>query len=262
MTSGGNPVNSFLAEAANVTRYGVTSICRVRGVRLPLRPAWSVAHGFAPPIRLHPRCPRPAFPAPWQLLHRRCDTHRTGWPSRSFAAGRFSVVWPSRDLLGDVECLYPDSTTGVRFWARCRFWGLPCQDLLRRRAAHADAVRNADALIGVARHVQAGDLRQTRFQFGLARGMSDRVLRHGARPAGNAREAGASRDAGDLAQFAAHGRDHRFVALAQHACVLHAAEEAARHDLAFGNAIRKLGAYPGARYQPPPLFLGHQEPEA
>src|ERR1017187_744019 len=64
-------------------------------------------------------------------------------------------------------------------WARCRFWGLPCQDLLRRRAAHADAVRNADALVGVARHVQAGDLRQTRFQFGLARGMSDRVLRHG-----------------------------------------------------------------------------------
>ena len=33
-----------------------------------------------------------------------------------------------------------------------------------------------------------GNLRQPRFQFGLARRMSHRVLRHGARPAGNARE--------------------------------------------------------------------------
>ena len=46
-----------------------------------------------------------------------------------------------------------------------------------------------------------GNLRQPRFQFRLARRMSHRVLRHGARPAGDAREAGTRGHAGDLAQF-------------------------------------------------------------
>src|ERR1035437_6571272 len=150
----------------------------------------------------------------------------------------------ARYLLGGVRSrLHPDVTTAARFRATVRtdlsdsdksgtrvllesgtYRGYfvrvgPIQNLLRGRATHADAVRNADSLVRVARYVQAGNLRAARFKFDLAGGMSDRVLRHGARRAGNAREAGGRGHAGNLAQFLGHRRGHRFVALRQHARV-------------------------------------------
>ena len=72
---------------------------------------------------------------------------------------------------------------------------------------------------------------------------------------------GSAVNAGDLAQLPRHFRDHRIVVV-QHAGVVHAAEEAARHDLACRHAMRKLGAHPGAGHQAPPLVLGNQEAEA
>ena len=117
-------------------------------------------------------------------------------------------------------------------------------------------------VIGVARQVQAGNGGGARLHFGQALRMAHGVLRHGARPAGDAREAGGRGDAGDLLQFAVTAASDGFVRFVQRAGVSDAAQEAARHDFALGHAIRKLGADPGAGHQAAAFFLGHQEAEA
>ena len=48
----------------------------------------------------------------------------------------------------------------------------------------------------------------------------------------------------------------------QHGRILHAAQEAARHDLALRHAVRKFRPHPGAGHQAPALLLGNQEAEA
>ena len=50
--------------------------------------------------------------------------------------------------------------------------------------------------------------------------------------------------------------------LGQDAGIFHAAQEAARHDLALRDAVGELRADPGAGHQAAALLLGHQEAEA
>ena len=70
------------------------------------------------------------------------------------------------------------------------------------------------------------------------------------------------RDAGDLAQLVAHRGENGFVGFVEDRRILHAAQEAPRHDLALGHAVRKLRAHPGAGHQAAALLLGNQEAEA
>src|ERR1022692_4912403 len=57
-----------------------------------------------------------------------------------------------------------------------------------RLLSHADAIRYADARIGIAGQLKAGNGGGPRFDFGEPRRVTDRVLRHGAGPAEDARE--------------------------------------------------------------------------
>ena len=75
---------------------------------------------------------------------------------------------------------------------------VPLQNGFRRALAHADAVGDADAGIGVAGEIKTGNRGGAGLDFGEALRMAHGVLRHGTGPAGNAREARARGDTGDL----------------------------------------------------------------
>src|SRR5262249_46611777 len=136
-----------------------------------------------------------------------------------------------------------------------------CMDLFRRGLAHADAVGDADALVGVAGEVQAGNRGRTRFDLPDPVEMADGVLGHGARPAEDAREARVRSDSGDLTELARDLADYRFVGFVQRLGIVGAANEAARHDCAFRDTVRELGADPGAGYETAPLLLGNEKTE-
>src|SRR5579872_5322740 len=128
-------------------------------------------------------------------------------------------------------------------------------------AAERDAVGDAYSLVGVAGLIEARDGGGALFHFPEAGGMADGVLRHGTRPAEDAREARFGDDACNLAQLGGDGRDDGVVGLVEDGGVSHAAQEAARQNSAGGDAVGELGAYPGAGYQAIALLLGNQEAE-
>src|SRR5207244_8652877 len=126
------------------------------------------------------------------------------------------------------------------------------EDSLRRRLAHADTIGNSDALIGIPRQVQPWNRGHQRFEFRHSFAMAYRILRHGARPAVDAREFRLRAEAGDLLKFT----DHRVLLRVE------AADEAAGYDLACGDAMRELGAHPRTRDQAAALFLWDQKAES
>ena len=86
-------------------------------------------------------------------------------------------------------------------------------------AAEADAVGNADAVVGVAGEAQAGQRGKSRIDAGHAVFVADGILRHGATPARNLHVfglGGGADDFGaeDLGHLAAYSGDESFVAFA------------------------------------------------
>src|SRR5262249_54268950 len=94
-------------------------------------------------------------------------------------------------------------------------------DPLRRFFSHADAVRHTDAMIGVAREVQAGDGCEPRFELPDALAVAHRVLRHGARPAEDTREQRMRGDRSQLAQLFKNRRKHLVVRLGHRSFAVH-----------------------------------------
>ena len=101
---------------------------------------------------------------------------------------------------------------------RHRRRGARCQggQFLRGLATKADAVGDADAVVGIADEAQAGKNGNARGDARDALLVADGVLRHGAAPARDLRVFGLDLDADgfvaeDFAQFAAHDGDESFI---------------------------------------------------
>ena len=138
--------------------------------------------------------------------------------------------------------------------------GLFPDDFFGRLAAHANAVRNADALVGVPGEVQAGDRGDATSDLPETAGVSYRVLRHGTAASGRCGETWLWPEAGDLLQFAVtiatiDSSDSFRIAGSS------IPEKAAGQDRARRDTDRKLGPHPGTGHQPLALFLGYQEAE-
>src|SRR5262249_6997830 len=89
--------------------------------------------------------------------------------------------------------------------------------------------------------------------FENARGVTDLVLRHGARPAPHALEERLGAESGKIAEFAVDRIDIGIVC---------AREKTPRNALSSGSAVWELGAQPSASDDPAPFLGGNQETEA
>ena len=134
-------------------------------------------------------------------------------------------------------------------------------------AAQADAVGNADAVVGVARKCQSRQRGHVLVDALHAILVADGVLRHGAAPAVylhvlrfdvRADDARAE----NLAQLAANRGDEDVVGLVHHLFLVHAAEECAQHRLARSRAADELAVREGAGQQGAAGACRHQESKA
>ena len=124
----------------------------------------------------------------------------------------------------------------------------------RRLAAHADAIGNADAVVGIAGKTQAWQSRHALVNLLDALLVPDRVLGHGPAPA---RYLGVLRIeadsyhalAQDVDEFVAHDGDQGVVVLGQQGFVAHAAKEGANHGPAGRRAAQELAMGEGAGQQ-------------
>ena len=99
-------------------------------------------------------------------------------------------------------------------------------------------------------------------QLRHARRVADGVLRHRARPAGDAGEARRRGDAGDVAQFPGDRVDHGFIGLCQHAGISAPPRKHRATILPSGTRWENFVPDPGQRDQAAALLLRNQEAEA